>query len=103
MNEQDPWSRVEELFHTAQQQPIAERDAWIDAQTQEPEAVRNEVKSLLAGLDIHEQRCQSNADEGLPEQEEPALPTARFGPYQTVKLIGRGGMGAVYVASRVDG
>ena len=102
MNPQDFWSRIEELFHAAQQQPVAERGAWVDAQTQEPEEVRREVRSLITGLGIYEQRCQSPGEVGT-QDEEPAPPLARFGPYQPVKLIGRGGMGAVYLATRADG
>jgi serine/threonine protein kinase len=103
MNEQDPWTRIEELFHAAQQQPEAGREAWVDAQFHEHEDVRREVKSLLAGFNIHDKNCQATVENGSPEPEEPVPPTARFGPYQPLKLIGRGGMGAVYVAKRVDG
>jgi serine/threonine protein kinase/tetratricopeptide (TPR) repeat protein len=98
----DLWIRIEELFHAAEERPIAGRDQWIDAQT-ESEEVRREVKSLLAGLAIHEKRCQSGPPAESSGDEEPALPLARFGPYQPGKLIGRGGMGAVYLATRVDG
>ncbi|MGA3185630.1 MAG: protein kinase [Bryobacteraceae bacterium] len=96
--ERDLWGRIEELFHAAQQHSADTREAWVDAQSGEPEAVRREVKSLLAGLEISEQRLPVP-----PLPEEPALPTARFGSYQPVKRIGQGGMGAVYLAIRVDG
>jgi serine/threonine protein kinase len=101
--ERDLWSRIEDLFHAAQQQPIGTREAWVDAQAGEPEEVRREVKSLLSGLEVSERRSPFPGSSGSSVEGEPALPTARFGPYQPVKRIGHGGMGAVYLASRADG
>ncbi len=98
----DLWSQVEELFHAAQQQPTEARDAWVDLHEESIE-VRNEVKSLLAGFETQEKRGQRGADSENPAAGVTSLPAARFGPYRLIKLIGRGGMGAVYLARRADG
>ena len=36
-------------------------------------------------------------------QPAPGIPTASFGPYRAVELLGRGGMSSVYLARRADG
>src|SRR5437016_5847130 len=97
----DRWRLVEELFHAAQSQPPESRSAWVDTQGQVPADVRDEVKSLLAGFEAQEGlSCAVSLE---VETEEESLPGARFGPYQLIELLGRGGMGAVYLARRADG
>lgn len=98
----DLWNRVEDLFHGAQEQPAEGRDAWIDLQEESAE-VRDEVKSLLSGFEIQEKRGQTSPGTESPAEEKASLPEARFGAYQLIKLIGHGGMGAVYLARRADG
>ena len=45
----DPlWPRVEELFHSALEQPELERETWLASQTGFAPEVRDEVRSLLA-------------------------------------------------------
>ena len=106
----DPlWQRVEELFHSALEQPESERETWLAAQAGFDPAVREEVRSLLAAERRHgELSAQSTAagqeassEEG-PEEELPGA-GQRFGPYRTERLLGSGGMGAVYLARRADG
>lgn len=97
------WNRIEELYHAALELPAIERDAWLAAQSGYDTSTRREVASLLAALRKHEElsaqpRLAEAAEPGSPEPE-----PARFGPYQTIRLLGHGGMGAVYLAKRVDG
>jgi Tfp pilus assembly protein PilF len=95
------WKQAEDLFHRALERPEAQRGAWLAAQMAEP-AVVEEVKSLLASLTRQDRMLFLDQD---PHLAEPAtvLPAERFGAYRTVRLLGRGGMCAVYLAERADG
>jgi len=103
------WTRVEELFNCALQKPESERDAWLASQTGLDPLLQTEVQSLLDADRRHEElnaqapahRCDSVA--GVDAGGEFLERGQRFGPYQTERLLGRGGMGAVYLARRADG
>jgi len=99
------WNRIEELFHAALERSAAERDSWLAAQAEYDSSIRSEASALLAALQTHEELSAQPSAAGHPASDspEPRQPLARFGPYQTERLLGRGGMGAVYLAQRVDG
>lgn len=96
------WNLVESLFHRAVELPEGERDAWLAGQAAQA-AVRNEVRSLLAANRKMKRIPPPDADPP-PAQEPPAVvPAELFGHYRIVRLVGRGGMSAVYLAERADG
>ena len=95
---------VERLFHEVLQLPEAEWEAFLDQHC--PDAIiRGDVESLL----IYERGAETffaNAVGGeaaaIHRNQEPA-PGERIGAYRIISLLGRGGMGSVYLAERADG
>lgn len=88
------WKRIQELFHEALDKPPVERTAYLRKQCGADAELLAEVESLLGAH-----------DEGGPVadfEEQPATPAVpdRIGPYRIIELIGRGGMGVVYLAER---
>jgi len=91
--EQERFHEVEEIFYAALELPPgAERDALIHEQCGADEGLSARVALLLE----HCERIRAVAPA-------PARPLPRFGAWQAVKMLGRGGMGTVYLAERADG
>jgi len=93
------WARTEELFHAALARPESEREAWLRSQNADPELLEG-VRSLLQAHS-ESRRSQTIRREVVPDP--PVIPTEHFGAYRAVRLLGRGGMSAVYLAERADG
>lgn len=93
------WQDLQRLFDSALSQPAADRNAWIDAQTDDAE-LRVELRKLLehhattgewtAGFQLEAARIGAVAAEA---------PDA-YGGWTLVSLAGNGGMGSVYLAQR---
>lgn len=96
---------IEDLFTAALEHPREERAAFLDGACLNRPEVRAELDSLLAAYDQADNFLEVLDPEqarSLIESEGPPSYN-RIGPYQVVHEIGRGGMGAVYLAERADG
>ncbi len=96
------WQRIEYLFLQAVELPLAERSRFLDAAC--PDArLRADVESLLAKDDEGDEKISfALAQEAALLLKAPTLEGERLGVYRVLHEIGRGGMGAVYLAVRDD-
>ncbi len=85
--------QIEAIFDAVLEHPPGEeRDAFLREQQATDAGLFAEVQQLLKDHEL-----VSAAAPAPPE----TLP--RYGPWQAIRLLGRGGMGAVYLAERADG
>ena len=94
------WRRINELFHAALERDPGNREAFIDEACAGDPALRSEVLSLLqmhSGPGVID-RPAVEADPGLllTGDDDPLI-GRRLGPYEVTGLLGRGGMGVVYL------
>jgi serine/threonine protein kinase len=101
------WRRIEEVFQSALDIPEGQRDDWLSHACAGDTQLRQEVEGLLA-RDADESPLISGIIEGtaasLFDDDAPldAMAGMELGHYRVIRELGRGGMGAVYLAVRAD-
>ena len=94
--------RIEAIFHEALGTSDEERAALIDVRCGNDASLAAEVRSLLDACKA-EATATASRRAGPANDSCGALDRKRIGPYEIDRLVGRGGMGAVYLAHRADG
>jgi len=99
------WAKVQDLFDRASELPPAEVDAYLESACDDPK-LRQTVRELLAEVDNRPDgflgEIVTSHISRLTESYTVDRTGQKFGVYVIEKLIGRGGMGEVYVARRTD-
>ena len=101
------WQRINEIFHAAIERGDDERNSFLAESCQGDEELFNEVEKLVSAHNRTDDFIQNPVFTDavhilLTEQEVSGLIGKRFGVYRIIEEIGRGGMGAVFLAERVD-
>jgi len=100
------WDRLNSVFQDALALPADERAGFVRRTCADDPALAAEAALLIEAHSREEGLMEQPAIVGAglwPTDEAPALAGHRFGPYRVLREIGRGGMGAVYLAERADG
>ena len=93
---------IEAIFNEVLALPSGERQALIEIRCGEDARLKSEIYSLLRACAEEEALAAVRLREARTDART-GLDRKRVGAYEIDRLIGRGGMGAVYVAHRADG
>ncbi|MDQ3804923.1 MAG: serine/threonine protein kinase, partial [Acidobacteriota bacterium] len=104
------WKQIEEIFQAALDLAPAERVAFLDRACAGDAALREQVEALVGQFEragsFDESRRPAVDESQLfappPVDETDPMEGRRVGAYRLMREIGRGGMGAVYLAERAD-
>ena len=101
----DWWPRLDAAFQGALELPEGERAGYLDRVCGVDGGLRAEVDAMLTA-DAPEHALEIERlvhDGGEPSLDPDPFIGMRLGPWLVVDVLGRGGMGTVYLAERDDG
>lgn len=100
------WKQLDNLLDDVLDQPMHERRAYIARACGDDEELRRDLESLVEATENAEDFIDTPAGPPVSKALEAPLGDhligARVGAYRLTKLLGSGGMGAVYLAARAD-
>ena len=97
------WQQVKEVLDEALDVPPEDVGAFLDETCKGDPDLRNEVESLLQGREEATDFIEEPVLRLSFSQPEAEPVGSRFGAYEVRRILGRGGMGTVYLADRADG
>ncbi len=108
------WQKYEEIFPLVADLPAGEREARLGELCAGDDNLRNEILALLKADEKAAQFIEtpvvlpdslSRVLRGAPTEnpETAVFESRQFGAYRILRLLGEGGMGAVFLAQRADG
>ncbi len=110
------WQKIVEIFEQALEMPDGERAEYLNEICNGDSDLREEVDAMLvadadaddfiespiiANATLSSLKTIENRENNIPEEED--LIGTRIGSFELISELGRGGMGAVYLAKRADG
>ncbi len=103
MIDPERWQRLQQVFDGAVVLAADERAAYLDRECGDDDDLRRRAESLLAASALASAKLGRVVGSAARALAADLAPGQRVGPWELIREIGRGGMGAVFLARRADG